>query len=242
MNIIENKLQKLKSETNKRRHYNVEYSKVTIPIECSFELGEFVGAFSGDGNYCFNKKTGHHRIRIYLHKTDDLDYAILLRRLIKNLFNKDSCMYFHGNCLTISLSSRKIFDVLQLIIYFGKYKTRDFLLNDEIGDYTSCFLRGFVRGLMDTDGYVSTNGNLCIGLISKSAIDQMGEILIKENIKFKYSKREINEKMRYPLHILSISRKSTKKYLEVIGFSNPRKKRLAIERNIKCGRRDLNPH
>jgi hypothetical protein len=242
MSNLDYKLNRLLEQTNKKRFYNKEYAKVKIPNKSSFKLGEFVGAFSGDGNYCFNKKTGHHRIRIYLHKYDDREYAVFLKNLIKNLFNKDACIYSRENCSIVSMSSRKIYDILKIIIFFGNYKSLDFSLNGQLKDYENFFLRGFVRGLMDTDGYVSTNGNICIGLISKSAINQLSKILEKEKIIFSKSKRAVKGKMKHPLHILSLSRKSTEKYLEIIGFSNPRKRKMAIERNLKCSRRDLNPH
>lgn len=234
MNCLDNKLNQLNVKTSKKRYYNSEYAKVTIPNKSSFELGEFVGAFSGDGNYCFNEKTGHHRIRIYLHKNDDIDYAYILKSLIKKLFNKTACTYSKENCLIISMSSRKIYDVLKLILFFGNYKTLNVSLNGEVNDYDCSFLRGFVRGLMDTDGYVSTNGNICIGLISELAINQLSEIFVKENLIFTRSKRKVRGKMKYPLHMLSISRKSTKKYLEIIGFSNPRKRKFAVERNLSA--------
>ncbi|PIN88430.1 hypothetical protein COU61_04910, partial [Candidatus Pacearchaeota archaeon CG10_big_fil_rev_8_21_14_0_10_35_13] len=38
--------------------------RINMPKEESF-IGEFIGLFAGDGNFYYDKKTGHYRIRFF---------------------------------------------------------------------------------------------------------------------------------------------------------------------------------
>lgn len=241
LNLI---LKDLMEKQNETRYYNQEYSKIKIPTNLSFSLGEFMGAFAGDGNYCYNKKTGHHRIRISLHAKDDKEYGKFLLKIIYKLFNKSACSFQKKNLLIVSFSSVKIYQLLSTLLYLGTYKSRDFCLKYPLKHYSLDFLNGFSRGLFDTDGFVSTNGNICLGLISKSAITNVCDILGLNKIKFTQNIRKIGPKRKHPLFIVRVSRTNTEKFIKNIGFSNKRKETSAIKRRFNrnvCGRRDSNP-
>ena len=94
-------------------------------------------------------------------------------------------------------------------------------LKDNILAYNPNFLRGFVRGLMDTDGFVGIS-NICFAVVSKSLVLNFKDILFLFNIESKFFTK-IRERNRKDLHFCRVNRPYLDLYHNLFGFSNQRK-------------------
>lgn len=190
-----------------------------------YEIGELIGAFAGDGSYVYSREPSggrHHRIRYTLSLIKDLDYSKYLATLLKKL-NLNSCFIYNRkeNTVNVSTSSKDFIQFIKKFIIWEDKKTYSVRLLGKLSEYDLNFLRGFARGLMDTDGFVENCGVGC-GSTSKELISNLEDIFNKFGIE---SKRSV--KMRTPLrknlHLIRIGKKNLRSFYEEIGFSNPYK-------------------
>lgn len=210
------------------------FKLVSIPDDKKV-IGEFLGAFAGDGSYYFDKKKYHHTISIFLHAKDDKEYGYYLRNLIEQNFNKDVRAYYkyQKNELKLTFYSKKILNLITEYLNIEDNKTLNISLKKDFKIMPRDMLAYFTRGLIDTDGHVNKDGQIVIALISKNMILQLKEILRLFDIESKIHVRKVrpNEHALYELKMLKYA---AIRYFNIIGFSNKRK-----EKNI-CTGRDLN--
>lgn len=191
-----------------------------------FQIGELIGAFAGDGSYVYRlrdkqdlKKGGQYIIRYHLSMKDDLQYAEYLKNILiqmnlnPHLYKRES-----NGTLELTLSSKSfILFIKKYLIWDGK-KTYSVCLKENIKDYSDEFIRGFVRGLMDTDGYVEIS-NVGIMCVSGDLIKNLRDIFDSLGIKYKFSIKIFKEK-RKDGHLIRVYRDSLGNYNSLFGFSN----------------------
>ncbi len=214
-------VKKIRNKHKKLRYYNSNYDKVIIP-EKPCILGEFLGVFSGDGSYFYDKKTGHHTIRIHLNANEDHKYALYLKNLIEEHFNKKVNMYYQSKTqLILSFYSKKIFDLIDSFLNI-KEKTKNICLKNNIEEYSKEFLACFVRGVFDTDGSIQKY-RIRVKTISEKLMKQVSHILSKFNINHKLVKVVDFRLNCRDCYEITIKKSEFKKFLSQISFSNPRK-------------------
>ena len=208
--------------------------QIKIPSS-DFIKGELVGSFAGDGNYYYDKtgRCSKHRIRYSLSYQKDREYANHLVSILKSMgLNVHNYIkMYKGNPSELELrvhSINFIKFIKEYIVWEGR-KSYSVQLKENI-KCNKNFLLGFVRGVMDTDGYVESHGIAC-EVTSKNLISNLKDILssIKINPKITIRKR----KGKKNLHRIRISKKYLKIYKKCIGFSNPRKMKKLVEINLK---------
>lgn len=201
-----------------------KFSLTRIPKDDKV-LGEFVGAFAGDGSFFHGKKTGHYTIKFHLHGKDDHEYYLYLERLIKNNFNKKLRVYRpKKNQLELSLYSKEIFKMLNYFLIL-EGKTKNVCLKGNIDDYSDDFLKYFLRGLFDTDGGVNKY-RIMLKTISKNLMEQASRILFKFLIPHKLIKITDPRPNCQDCYQITIRKSYIKRFSDEIGLSNPRKLRL----------------
>ena len=189
--------------------------------------GEFLGAFSGDGNFFFDKKIGHYTVSIHLNAENEKEYGIYLKNLIEKGFNKKVRMYSRPKKeLLLVFYSKKIFELINEYLYIEGNKTLNVHLKKPIESLSADFLLYFIRGIIDTDGHVNRDNQIILALISKKLIAQVSTILKEFGIKNKITLRKTrpNEKELYQIKIL---KNDSRKYRKIIGFSNKYKEKNA---------------
>lgn len=214
-----------------------------IPINLpssNFTKGELVGAFAGDGNYYHstNGRSSQYLVRYYLSYKDDIDYSNHLFNILKNM-GLNPHIYIKKYCgkpsaFQVEVSSKKYIEFIKCYLQWEGKKTYSVCLKKKLKDYDEEFLFGFARGLMDTDGFVSKPCTLGFGVVSKKLIDNLRDILLMINInpKIRVSQRGGNRK---DIYLLRIKKADFNKYIEKIGFSNPRKSVMLLELNKNGG-------
>lgn len=194
-----------------------------------FEIGELIWAFAGDGSYghYFNDKKdigkgGQHRIRYFLSLKDEKEYANYLKKLLLKLnLNPHISTRKNNNTITISVSSLSYLNFIKKYLKWEKDKTFSIRLKNPLNSYSEEFLKGFARGLMDTDGFLNS-GNVACACISKNLINNLSKIFIKFKLEIT-RKVAVRGGNRRPLYYVRVRRESLQEYSKLIGFSNSHK-------------------
>lgn len=146
------------------------------------KIGEFIGLFAGDGSYFFEKYTHIHRIRIHLNKKE-VDIIRHYSKVIEKLFGKSPNLVDEKYCVALELRSKEVINFIRTYLEWCDKKTYTVRL---VKTYTPSkdFLMGFLRGLIDSDGYVRrTSAEVHFGSTSvnlhKNFIDALTIMKIK---------------------------------------------------------------
>ncbi len=187
------------------------------------ELGEFIGAFAGDGNLYLDKNGGY-RIRFYFGLKEER-YVEYITNIILALFNKRSRKWYSPNeaLIVLSVDGKKICEVIKSYLNFSKDKSYTVRLKNKPDFKDEFFLKYFIRGLIASDGTVGFN-RIRISTISKKLARQCFDILRFYGIK---SAIRIEEKgfSHRTLYVVDITNKENfQKFREVIGLTEENKK------------------
>ncbi len=138
-----------------RKTFGRYYKEPYFNSKLEAELGEFVGAFVGDGNF-YHTYNGDYQIRFFL-GPGERGYANRLSRIIYKLFKKNSSIwYYHSHHLfRLTVYGKHIYKILEDELYFTHDKSFTVRLRKDLSYYSDKFLRYFVGGLISTDGTVS---------------------------------------------------------------------------------------
>lgn len=193
-----------------------------------FQIGELIGAFAGDGNYFHHEyernnpeKETKHRVRYFLTYKTEKDYVEYLKNLLINLNLNPKIINRDNSVLIINVYSKEFISFIKDYLIWEGDKTFTIRLKKELSQYSDEFLRGFARGLMDTDGFLNL-GNVTCACISEKLIDNLSDIFTKSGLEItrRFLKRGGNTR---PLHFVRVRRKSLKNYAQFIGFSSKNK-------------------
>lgn len=223
-----------------------QWRKMEINIS-EFEIGELVGAFAGDGNYYHKdyesgikgNKDCRYRIRYFLSLISDQDYADYLTNLLKNLnLNPGRCIREKDNTICVDVSSKSFSELIKRYLTWEEDKTLTIRLKNDLNFYSEDFLKGFARGLMDTDGSINESNAAC-ACISKRLIDNLGEIFNKFQIIHSRSSLIRGGNTR-ELFYARVLKAGLFNYRRDIGFSSKYKKEKLFQNLKKWGYPDLN--
>lgn len=190
-----------------------------------FQIGELIGAFTGDGNYFhkdYNKysknRSSNYRVTYFLTYKKELEYARYIKELLTSM-NLNPFSYQHEGAIGISVNSKDYIEFIKKFLIWEKNKTLSICLRKDI-QFSESFLRGFARGLMDTDGYVEIS-NVSCACISKELINNLARVFDQYGIRYKLTEKQ--REGRNILYLVRVYRDGLEKYKELIGFSNSHK-------------------
>jgi len=226
LNKISSKLQIAKSTLY--HHYKKIKGKktkaVVIPKDDAI-LGEFLGAFAGDGNFFYDKKYGHYTISFHFHATDDKKYADYIKSLTEINFRKKVRSYTNNqNKLSLVFYSKDIYKIIFDNLGVKGKKGVNLKIIKPIKSLSKDFKISFIRGLIDTDGHVNKYGQIILSLIAMGLVKQVSSMLLDLGIQNKLSIRKKQDPWQDQLE-LKILKKDALKYNKFIGFSNKRKQK-----------------
>lgn len=187
------------------------------------KIGELIGAFAGDGSFYKSvyKRARHYKIRYTLctktkEEQEYIDY--LMRLLLKLNLNPHVSFRRNEGCADVGVNSKEYIQFIEKFLIWEDKKTYSVQLRNSINSYNQEFLRGFVRGLMDTDGWVGESSVFC-GSVSKNLIENLAAIFDTLGISYKLSKRNPKGNQK-EFNLIRVPKNNLQKYLEIIGFSN----------------------
>ena len=139
---------KIKGKRYKAPHYEVAFSEIE---------GEIVGIFAGDGSQCYSKNEGHYINVVHF---GNYDYMIYVKGLFEKYFNRNfSIVTIPSVCIRwktryrIIAYDKKIFNYFYSYIEYERTHKHDTVKLNSL-DLPDSFKIGFLRGFVDTDGWV----------------------------------------------------------------------------------------
>lgn len=229
-----NKISKIMNKSKTTIYYHFRRIKGTTmkPLKLNYEndelWGEFLGLVAGDG--CLNKtKQYNYRVYLFFNKTEK-EYVKELEKLLYKLFGKGPSIFDRGDIFILWYSSKKLYNLI-----------KDYLLWDDVGrkshsvhlknkGYSKQFKMGFLRGLIDSDGYLS-HKKITFATSSSSLAKDTKRFLEDLEINYYYAIYKDKRENRMDMHHINIRMKERERFLNLI---NPREKK-----NI-CAGRDSN--
>jgi predicted transcriptional regulator len=123
-----------------------------VPEDEDF-IGELCGIFAGDGSHYFDEKKGSHDILFHLNQKEDY-WRILADYMEEKLQKKPFIHHTNDSKTILKYISKPLHLALKDKLYWEDDKSYTVTLRDK--DFSTEFKKGFIRGLIDTDGYMNS--------------------------------------------------------------------------------------
>lgn len=146
--------------------------KKYVPLELKLTdtevIGEVIGFFAGDGRYAVSNKGWDRRILFYFNK-DEIPVINYYRDSIAKIIGKLPTLMEQKSVKIVQVHIRVFCDFIISYLSFQKRKVKTIQLKDKMLLKNKKFIRGFIRGLTDSDGYVRKGRKeIYYGSISKN--------------------------------------------------------------------------
>lgn len=190
----------------------------TINIKNDVEsIGEFIGLFAGDGNF-FKDKNYHYRVSLYFNSKSEEGLKNEVKEMLTILFNKKPNDNLRCDGIFIlSYSSKQIYLLLKKYLTWQINKKKTYSICLKYKKITKKFKIGFLRGNLDSDGYLTKN-KINFDSSSFKLIKDIMSFLKDLSINYTYSKVLDKRPNRAIMHHITV--KDRGKFLELI---KPRK-------------------
>jgi hypothetical protein len=198
----------LNDEGNKGKDYEIFNNE---------DLGEFLGIFAGDG-YANVDEEYHYQVRLFFNEKENayIDYveSLLMRLFNKRPFRMPRSKY---SVVILKYNSKEVFDLLMEFFVWdvkGKgSKSRSIRLIKNIA--SKSFKIGFLRGCLDSDGYVNEN-KIEYATASSFLADTIRKFLNELGLPHTYYLRKDKRLNRAPIHIININKTNRMKFFNLI--------------------------
>lgn len=193
-------------------------SPVTIGSEDDELIGEFIGLFAGDG--CVYK-TRNYSYRTYLcFNVDEKSFVEdLIENVLIKLFGKRPMIFVRESNLNLCYCSKNIHSFLGEYLAWDKTSRKTYSVRLKSKNFSDKFIIGFIRGCLDSDGYLSDK-KIEFATVSSGLMQNIGDFLdkigISHSVRLYREKRE-NRKDIYHINILK------KDFNRFLGLIKPRK-------------------
>jgi LAGLIDADG-like domain len=189
--------------------------KPVLNFSCDEDLGETLGVFSGDGSLTSKY---YYEVVITIGKNEE----IYLKRLVvflTDVFSKSPWLYDDANegVVRIRYRSKLLFNFFKEYLIWKDKKTQNVHLRQRIKN--RFFAIGFLRGLIDTDGYVRSN-RIVFNTISESLMKDIEFYLELLKISFRTRLQKDKRKNQSNIYRIEIRRPHIYKFFETIKPKN----------------------
>ena len=186
--------------------------EVTIRRDDSL-IGEFIGLFAGDG--CFYK-TKNYCYRIYLFfNIKESEYVKNLINILFNLFNKKPYIFKRENRLIILYTSKEIYNLIKEYLIWDKHKRKTHTVSLINKKYSKKFKISFLRGCVDSDGYISSK-KINFATSSLRLAKNIKNFLSDLDINFYYSIYKEKRPNRVDMHHIDIRVSERSRFFNII--------------------------
>lgn len=208
-----------------RKKFGRKYKPVILNLKDKEKLGEFIGAFAGDGGFFFTKKT--YKYEIFFHFSfKEAEYAERISEISNSLFGKKAYIWFDNKNRTIRvrIMGKVIYEILKKYLSWSGKKSHTIALKRNVLNSSLDLLRGIARGLINSDGSVYIPKNrIAFGTVSVKLCRQFSYILRKFSINHHiYPVEYKKKKTLYHIHITGL--KNVSLFNKKIGITNQYKK------------------
>jgi len=201
-----------------RKEIGKKIKKVEINKNLKEEIGEIVGAFAGDGNFYLDKNY-RYRIRFYFSK-NEIKYAEKFNSILKKVYGKCGNIMKYRNVVILDICGKVIIDHIKNFLVWEDKKSYSVRLKNKPPNYSLDFLKGFCRGLIDTEGWVNKN-NLMINCVSDILMQNISDSL--KILQIPHLLTSWKRKNKEPHFAIFLKKENTLKYFNEIGSSNSKR-------------------
>lgn len=199
-------------------HYKkIRGRKYVVPkfeVKGSENEGEIAGLFAADGGCCIKDD---YRTTFFL-GSDEEEYAHAFADLLEEYFHKKPYWYNRkkSNVIYLTYHSKSICSFFRQYLDWKCPKTHSITLKTQ--NRSADFIKGFLRGYLDGDGYTSASGVIYVS-VSQQMMSQIFELL--EKLGFSPKMTVYHGKYK-PCYYVKISKDKAAGFLELI---RPRNKK-----------------
>ena len=243
--LTKNEIEKIKSLVRSGKSLNyisqlMSKSKTTIyyyskqikgpmyfPIKINFKdmepIGEFMGLFAGDGNF---HKTKQYHYRVYLFfGPDEKEFMEKIEFLLFKLFNKKPIRSQRKNLLILYYCSKELIQFIKSYLLWDKNTKKTYSVHLMHRDYPDQFKIGFLRGNVDSDGYISEK-KIIFDSVSGKLIEDIMFFLDYFDISYGHYIYNDSRGNRKPIHHVNIRKKDHLKFLKLVKPKNIKKRKI----------------
>lgn len=183
------------------------------------EVGELVGAFAGDGNYHLD--SGYRHATSFFISDGEPDYASWLISELKVRMGLSPWIFKKPGCVMIRVISKDFALLIRRYLSWERPKSSTVSLAGQVQDYSDAFLVGFMRGLLDTDGYTNLKvRRVVFTSVSPILVKQCNAILHRWDLR-SVVRVDAPRARRKPLFRLDITGADAARLLNLLKPHNP---------------------
>lgn len=219
-----NKIIKLTDKSKTTIYYHFRkikgktYSSIKIDEKDQLHIGEFMGIFAADGNF-FKTKQYHYRVFLFFGPEEE-ERKNQVKGFLTRLFAKSPIESNRSNLLILYYCSKPLYEFIKEYLVWNKGGKKTYSISLREKNFSNDFKIGFLRGNIDSDGYISKR-KISFASVSEKLMDNI--MVFLNNLDISYTKGIHNDKRpnRKTIYYVDISKKNHEKFLNVI---KPRKK------------------
>lgn len=177
--------------------------------------GEIVGIFAGDGSQYYDKKRGSYQVNVHFGLQNEA-YARYVQNLLASFFKKRFRFRVYPVQIRLRIESKSVYEYFKNYLeYVPSCKHATVRLRTH--DLPLPFVRGFIRGLFDTDGSIRYNTHdktirATYHTTSQALADDVSEILTQCTIEYT---RYIQDRAGFKrMYIVRIRTRSVRSFLK----------------------------
>jgi len=137
-----------------RKLHGRKIKQIVIDLDNLERIGEIIGFFAGDGNYYYDSARWETRIRFYFNKNEKKVIEYYAKSL-EMLIQKKPLIYPRPSIIILEVKSKSFAQFLfGYLVWKPHDKIKTIGLKNKGLLHNKKFLKGFLRGLLDSDGYV----------------------------------------------------------------------------------------
>ena len=193
---------------------------VVLNLQNDEHVGEFIGLFAGDGTAQVDKNN-IYRVIFCLHRKELAFVQELTEQVLFPMFGKRPGIRIRGNRLFASYSSKEIFKVVHQYLDWDRTRFRTYSVHLKSVTHSLQFMRGFLRGCLDSDGYVAPT-KIVFASVSYPLISNMVLFLNHLGIRhsvYSYKEHRGNRVTMYHIYVRKASQ------MALLREINPRNKK-----------------
>ncbi len=190
------------------------FEPINIVLNNDELIGEFLGLFAGDGSL-FKTTNYHYRTYLHFNSTEEIFVHDLIENVLVKLFGKEPMVFTRKNAINLCYYSKNIHKFIREYLEWDPDRPKTYSVRLKNKDHSVDFIKGFIRGSLDSDGYLSSN-RISFATVSTGLKDNIVDFLIKLEIIPSVRLYKEKRSNRVDIYHISILKKDHEKFLRII--------------------------
>lgn len=181
-------------------------------------IGEFMGLFAGDGSF-YKTTTYKYCIRLHFNITEKEFANNLINCVLIKLFGKKPMISKQENRLNLCYYSKQIYKLINRYLAWDQNSRKTYSVRLVTRDHSPEFIIGFLRGCVDSDGYISPQ-KICFSTVSPRLAKDIDYFLNKLNFVHTTGLYKEKRQNRKDIYHIVLWKKEFNRFIELIKPKN----------------------